>query len=522
MILIGELSLWVALLMATWATTVSFAGGAQRRADLIASGERGIYAALAMIVLASLGLGTALITHDLSFKYVASFTSANLPLVYTLSAFWGGQAGSLLFWALILAGYSAVAVYTNRDRDRSLMPYVTGTLAVVLTFFLATLCLGVNPYERLDWGPLDGRGMNPHLQNPAMAIHPPSFYLGLAATAVPFAFAVAALITRRLDGDWMGALRRWVLVSWLFLTIGIVLGMWWAYGEPGLGGHWTRDPVENAALFPWLINTVLLHSLIAQEKRGNARKWIVMLLLSAFLLSIFAAFLARGGIISLAHSFAQSPVGNWLAGFLVLATAACIYLVVTRLPALRSNAELKSMGSRESWWRASRSTLRRRFGAHIVHAGIIVMLVALSAPAFRSEHTVTLNPGESIELRDPFGRVWQFTSQGVSQYNELNRRVVAAALDVTRDGKSMGIITSERRQYVDSRGTPTFEPSIDAGILGSLTQDVHVVLVEVGANERAEMRVGFNPLAVWVWIAGAIMAIGGVVSLMEAAGRKDE
>ena len=508
--------------MATWAAIVSFAGGAQGRSDLVASGERGIYATLAMVVLASLGLWTALITHDFSFEYVASFTSANIPLIYTLSAFWGGPAGSLLFWALILAGCSAVAVFANRDRNRALMPYVTGTLAVVLTFILATLCLGASPYERLDWVPLDGRGMNPQLQNPGMTFHPPALYLGLAGTAIPFAFAIAALITRRLDGDWMSALRRWVLVSWLFLTIGIVLGMWWAYVEPSPGGHWTRDPVENAALFPWLINTVLLHSLIAQDNRGNARKWNVMLLLSAFLLSIFSAFLARGGIISLAHSFAQSPVGNWVAGFLILAAAACIYLVATRRPDLRSTAEPKSMGSGETWWRASRSTIRHRVGAHIMHAGIIVMLVALAGPAFRSDHTVNLNPGESTELRDPFGRVWQFTSQGISQYNELNRRVVAAALEVTRGGKSMGIVTSERRQYVDSRGPPAFDPSIDAGILGSLTQDVRVVLVEVGANERVEMRVGFNPLVIWAWIAGAIMAIGGAVSLVGAAGRKDE
>ncbi|MGI8618219.1 MAG: cytochrome c biogenesis protein CcsA, partial [Gemmatimonadaceae bacterium] len=236
MILIGELSLWVALLMATWATTVSFAGGMQRRPDLVASGERGIYATLAMVVLASIGLWTALITHDFSFKYVASFTSANLPLVYTLSAFWGGQAGSLLFWALILAGYSAVAVYTNRDRNRALMPYVSGTLGFVLVFFLATLCLGANPYERLDWIPLDGRGMNPQLQNPGMAIHPPNLYLGFVGMTVPFAFAIAALITRRIDGDWLAAVRRWALVSWFFLTIGIVLGMWWAYVELGWGG----------------------------------------------------------------------------------------------------------------------------------------------------------------------------------------------------------------------------------------------------------------------------------------------
>ena len=216
MILIGELSLWVALLMATWAATVSFAGGALGRRDLVASGERAIYATLAMVVLASLGLWTAIFTHDFSFKYVASFTSANLPKAYLLTSFWAGQAGSLLFWCLILSIYSALALWTNRTRNRALMPYVSGTLAIVLIFFLATMCLGANPYERLDWIPPDGRGMNPQLQNPGMAIHPPNLYLGYVGTTIPFAFAIAALITRRLDAEWLAAVRKWALLAWFF------------------------------------------------------------------------------------------------------------------------------------------------------------------------------------------------------------------------------------------------------------------------------------------------------------------
>ena len=174
MILVGELSLWVALLMAVWTATVSFAGGSLKRQDLIASAERGTYATFAMVVLASAGLWTAIFTHDFSFKYVASYTSANLPKAYLFTAFWGGQAGSMLFWVLILTFFSSLAVLTSRSRNRELMPYVIGTLAVIAIFFLATLCFGSNPYERLDWLPVDGRGMNPQLQNPGMAIHPPN------------------------------------------------------------------------------------------------------------------------------------------------------------------------------------------------------------------------------------------------------------------------------------------------------------------------------------------------------------
>jgi cytochrome c-type biogenesis protein CcmF len=348
MILVGELSLWVALLVAAWATVTSFAGGALRRADLVISGERAVYATWAFVVLAAAGLWTALITHDFSLRYVASFTSANLPFVYTITAFWAGQAGSMLFWCLILSSYSAIAVFTNRHQNRALMPYVAGTLGAITLFFLATMCFGQSPFERLDWIPADGRGMNPQLQNPGMAIHPPNLYLGYVATAIPFAFAIAALITRRLDGEWLAAVRRWSLISWFFLTVGITLGMWWAYVELGWGGYWAWDPVENASLLPWLTGTAFLHSIMIQEKRGMLRKWNVVLVVTTFLLAILGTFITRSGVISSVHSFAQSPVGNWFAALLIGCVVVTVYLVATRLKDLEANAELESMVSREA------------------------------------------------------------------------------------------------------------------------------------------------------------------------------
>jgi len=653
-ILVGELSLWVALLMAVWAATVSFAGGQMRRGDLIASGERAIYATFAMVVLASLGLWTALLTHDFSIKYVASFTSANLPKIYTITAFWGGQSGSLLFWALILAGMCSVALWTNRDRNRELMPYVSGTLALVLVFFLATICLGSNPFERLDWIPPDGRGMNPQLQNPGMAIHPPNLYFGYIATTIPFAFAIAALLTRRLDAEWLAAVRRWALLSWFFNTTGIILGMWWAYVELGWGGYWAWDPVENASLLPWLVNTAFLHSIMVQEKRGMLRKWNVTLVVSAFLLSIFGTFITRSGIISSVHSFAQSPVGKWFAGFLIVLIIATAYLVTTRLKDLRSHTELESMISREAaflynnlifigiafsvlwgtmfpiiseavrgnkitvgppffntvnvplglllllltgigpliaWRRASVANLRRqfaapvggaiavgviffvlglrnfaalltytfsalvlttiaqefykgvgarrrmydesaivalprlvarnrrRYGGYIVHLGIVVIFAAFAGLAFKREFDVNLRAGESKTVTDAWGHQWTFLSQGISRYRVLNREVTAIALDVTRDGKNAGVITSEKRQHVDSRGAPTFEPSTEVGIKGSFKQDVYVVLAGVRGTEAAEIRVTFNPLVRWVWLGGALMALGGLVVMWPQAER---
>jgi cytochrome c-type biogenesis protein CcmF len=347
-ILVGELSLWVALLMAAWTVVTSYAGGALGREDLIASGRRGLYATAAMVVLASVGLWTALLTHDFSLKYVASNTSANMPKVYVFAAFWGGQAGSMLFWALILSLYSALAIWSVRDKGRDLAPWACGTLAAILVFFIATTCFKANPYDRLSFVPADGRGMNPQLQNPGMAIHPPNLYLGYVATAIPFAFAIAALVTRKLDAEWLSVVRRWTLVSWFFLTVGITLGMWWAYVELGWSGYWAWDPVENASFLPWLTGTAFLHSIMIQEKRGMLRKWNVVLVVTSFLLAIFGTFITRSGVIESVHSFAQSPVGTWFATFFFVCTGATIYFVATRLKDLEAKAELESMVSREA------------------------------------------------------------------------------------------------------------------------------------------------------------------------------
>ncbi|MEP6836113.1 MAG: cytochrome c-type biogenesis CcmF C-terminal domain-containing protein [Gemmatimonas sp.] len=348
MILLGELSLWVALLMAAWTTMVSFAGGVQGRMDLVHSGKRSLYATFVFTAVASAGLLTALFAHDFSIKFVASYTSENLPKIYTFTAWWAGQAGSLLFWAFILTMYSAIAVASSWKNNKPLMPWVIGTLGSVCLFFLMALCFGANPYERLDWLPLDGRGMNPQLQNPAMAIHPPVLYLGLIAAVVPFAFAVAALITRKLDTEWLAAVRRWALLSWFFLTLGLVLGGWWAYVELGWGGYWAWDAVENSAFLPWLTGTAFLHSIMIQEKRGMLRKWNVTLVMATFLLTILGTFLTRSGTVNSVHAFSQSPVGDWFLGFLVLAAAATIYLIATRLNDLQANVELESMVSREA------------------------------------------------------------------------------------------------------------------------------------------------------------------------------
>ncbi len=348
MTILGELALWVAMLLATWGTVVGFLGGRTRRPALIRSAQRTTYALCAVLIVSSIGLLTALVRHDFNVQYVASYTSRNLPMVYTIAAFWGGQAGSLLFWALVLSVFAALAQWVTPRRHNHLLPYVAATTSFIVLFFVVVTLFAANPFERLAFTPMDGRGLNPQLQNPGMVVHPPMLYLGYISISIPFAFAVAALFTRRLDTGWLHAIRRWTVVSWLFLSIGITLGMWWAYVELGWGGYWAWDPVENASFLPWLTMTAFLHSVMIQEKRGMLKKWNIVLVLVSFLLSIFGTFLTRSGIISSVHSFTQSAVGTYFGGFLIVIALGVGILLWTRLPDLEAEAQLESMVSREA------------------------------------------------------------------------------------------------------------------------------------------------------------------------------
>jgi cytochrome c-type biogenesis protein CcmF len=256
----------------------------------------------------------------------------------------------LLFWALILAFFSSVCVFQNRDKNREFMPYVAAVLQGVILFFIVVLLFAdVNPFERLAFTPANGRGLNPQLQNYWMTIHPPTLYLGFTAFTVPFAFAVAALLNGRLDARWIQLTRRWILTSWLFLSVGIIFGMRWAYEELGWGGYWFWDPVENASLLPWLTATAFLHSIQIQESRGMLRVWNMSLVLMTFLLTIFATFLTRSGLIESVHSFAQElKIAYLFLGFMGSILAGCIVLILYRLPKLQSENRIESFLSRES------------------------------------------------------------------------------------------------------------------------------------------------------------------------------
>ena len=350
MTILGEFALWIALPVAAWGMALGFMGGRTQRGDLVLSAERGIYAVFFLLILASLGVGAAFLADNFEYWYVYAYSNRELELFYKITGLWAGQRGSLLFWALILAFFSSICVFQNRDKNREFMPYVAGVLQGVLLFFIVVLLFAdVNPFERLAFTPANGQGLNPQLQNYWMTIHPPTLYLGFTSFTIPFAFAVAALLNGRLDARWIQLTRRWILTSWLFLSVGIIFGMRWAYEELGWGGYWFWDPVENASLLPWLTATAFLHSIQIQESRGMLRMWNMSLVLMTFLLTIFATFLTRSGLIESVHSFAQElKIAYIFLGFMGTILAGCIVLILYRLPKLQSENRIESFLSRES------------------------------------------------------------------------------------------------------------------------------------------------------------------------------
>jgi len=347
---IGEFALWIALPVAIWGMVLGFVGGYKQRGDLVFSAERSIYAVLFLLAVASAGIIAAFLGDKFQYFYVASHSNRELETFYKVAGLWAGQRGSLLFWALLLSGFASIAVFTNRNKNREFMPYVVGVLQGILTFFLVVLLFAkVNPFQQLGFVPANGQGLNPQLQNYWMTIHPPMLYLGFTAFAIPFAFGMAALMNGRLDARWIHLTRRWILMSWLFLSIGIILGMRWAYEELGWGGYWFWDPVENASLLPWLAATAFLHSIQIQENRGMLKIWNMSLVLLTFLLTIFATFLTRSGLIESVHAFAQNTqIAYIFLAFLLSVTAGGVLLILYRLPSLQTENKIESFLSRES------------------------------------------------------------------------------------------------------------------------------------------------------------------------------
>jgi len=347
----------LAFVLAVYALLASVVGIRRQKERLQYSAYRAVVAVGALVTIATGILLYSLMTNDFRFAAVAGHSNRALPWFYKLTALWSGQEGSLLFWSWLLSCYGTVAVLLNRERHRSMMPYAVAVLMVVQGFFLTLNNFIANPFQLLALnqggqmvvqGPLDGSGLNPLLQYPAMAVHPPLLYLGFVGFTVPFAFAMATLITRQAGDKWIETTRRWTMVAWLFLSMGVMMGARWAYAVLGWGGYWGWDPVENASLIPWFTGTAFLHSVMMQEKRGMMKVWNMVLIFSTFFLTIFGTFMTRSGVVSSVHAFAESDIGHYFVAFLGLGILFSGWMLLERLDYLKSASQLDSLVSRES------------------------------------------------------------------------------------------------------------------------------------------------------------------------------
>ena len=636
---LGTFALLAALVVALYGIVTGVLGLRRGDAVLLRAAHRSVTAWAAFIALASGALFVALVSRDFSIRYVAETTNRSLPLIYTISAFWGGHAGSLLLWAFVLGAYAVAATHGLR-RAPSLAPYVTLVLLSTAAFFTATLAFSSNPFSTFQVPPPDGRGLNPLLRNPWMAVHPPALYLGFVGMTVPFALALASLLSGRADQAWLALARRWVLTAWVFLTLGLLFGAKWSYVVLGWGGYWAWDPVENAALMPWLTSTAFLHSIQITQRTGLLAGWTTALMLVSFALSILGTFLTRSGVLSSVHAFANSTVGLYfliflgvsvlvsfglllwrgrrvpggdpvesvlsreaafLANNVLLVVAAAAVLFGTLFPIFAEAATgdrinvgppyfnqvivpivllllaLMAVGPLLSWRRADPAELtstltgpaaggllvaaaiaalgirnvsvlllaalcafvagtivlefargvrlrrthgealpialvrlvdrnRRRYGGYIVHFGILVMLVGITASSvFSTQTQATLAQGDRMRI----GR-YELRYEDAQGFRGPDLRMTAARLTAF-DGVSSTPLTP-RHLYHESQDEITAEVAIRS----TWRDDLYVVLIGLSADRVATFRVLLNPMVQWLWTGALVIVFGGLIAALPA------
>jgi cytochrome c-type biogenesis protein CcmF len=397
--LFGNIVLCAILVSAAYTFAVSLQAG-RGRPELLPSARAGVYATAALIALGVCTLAYGFQAHDFRIRYIAHYSDRSMPWFYLVASLWGGQDGSILWWTFLLGGYSTVCAFSLRRRLPELQPYILATLMSIVMFFCVLMLWSANPFSVVASGAVsDGEGLNPLLQNYWMMIHPPMLYLGMTGWSVPFAFAIAALVTGRLDDEWIKAARRFTLWAWIALAVGNTLGMLLSYEELGWGGYWAWDPVENAAFMPLLAGTPFLHSVMLQERRGMFKVWNVILLCATFLMTIFGTFLTRSGMIASVHSFAKSSIGNYFVVFIVLAALFCAALIIWRLPMLRAEHRIDSLLSRDFVFLLNNWIL----------LGMLVFVLTATTWPLISEalrgQTVTVGPGFYNKWMVPLGLI---------------------------------------------------------------------------------------------------------------------
>jgi cytochrome c-type biogenesis protein CcmF len=638
---LGHFSLILATLVALVLGTLPLIGAHRNRMTWIAV-ARPAASALALLVTFSFAcLTQAFVTNDFSVVYVAQHSNSLLPIQYRVAGVWGGHEGSLLLWMLMLSWWALAVRLFSGQLPEAMVARVLGTLGLVAFGFLLFILITSNPFERLLPGAAEGRDLNPLLQDPGLVIHPPLLYMGYVGFSVAYAFAIAALLSGQLDAAWARWSRPWTSAAWVFLTLGIAMGSWWAYYELGWGGWWFWDPVENASFMPWLVGTALIHSLAVTEKRGSFKNWTVLLAIAAFSLSLLGTFLVRSGVLTSVHAFATDPrrgifillflvavIGSSLTLFAwrapkvglggrfglfsresllltnnVLLVVACatvllgtLYpllidalgvgkisvgppyfnavfvpvmtpilfligvgpfarwkeasipeiartvrwalaaaaVVAIALPLLYGSwSALTALGILFAAWivftaginfvervqhtRAGLSFLagvRRQplhfFGMHLAHIGVAVFVVGVTmVSSYQQENDVKMAPGDTTHVAG-----YSFTFNGVKSVEGPNYVAAQGEFDLTMNGKFQRKMNPEKRNY-HSSAMPMTEASIDAGLL----RDVYVSLGEPIDRDRPEgewaVRVYYKPFVDWIWGGCILMALGGLLALLD-------
>jgi cytochrome c-type biogenesis protein CcmF len=636
---LGYQALLISLALTLYAAVIYIWAARRTASPFLESAHRAVYASLALVTLASIALIYAFLSRDFQIQYVAHYSDRSLSWFYTLAAFWAGQDGSLLFWTWLLTIFGAVVLRTNKERNPQLLPVTMAVISVTTLFFLYLATFKTNPFAKTPFVPADGTGLNPLLQNPGMVFHPPSLYIGFVAFTVPFAFAIAALVNKSLDERWLKSIRRWTLFAWLFLTIGNILGMQWAYVELGWGGYWAWDPVENASFLPWLTGTAFLHSVVVQERKGMLKTWNMALATLTFALTIFGTFVTRSGVISSVHAFGVSNLGPSFLAFLALILAGSFALIFSRRSLLRGKGQIGNWSSKESgfllnnilfvamtfavlvgtiwptvteailhqkitvgaewfnrmatpiglaifaltglcallaWNKTSRQQLlknllrpllialgvlvlliiagvrgflplfalaiaifslsatlldffrgarvrkqtdnlgfgkalvslaqknKRRYGGFVVHLGVLMLFLGIiGSSAFNIEKEATLQKGDSLEI----GR-YRLLYQGIRSEEKSDRHVDAAMFDLYINGKPAGKLEAEKHLH------PNFQPATEVAIRSNLREDLYVILASYDQRTQvATVSALINPLMIWMWIGGVVMALGTLLAI---------
>jgi cytochrome c-type biogenesis protein CcmF len=646
--LLGYSSIAIAFGLAIYGIVVAVMGARRNDARLVRSARAVAYVNFGLLTVANLAMVYALLARDFSIDYVAQVGSHATPDFFTVISLWSALEGSILFWGLVLAGYTAMAALLTGRRLGALGAYANAVMLGVSVFFFLLLLIPANPFGLVSPVPLDGPGPNPLLQNHLlMAIHPPLLYLGYVGMTVPFAFAIGALLSGRLDETWLRVTHRWTVVSWTFLSLAIMFGMWWSYEVLGWGGYWAWDPVENASFMPWLTATAFLHSAMVQERRAMLQVWNLTLIIATFLLTILGTFLTRSGVISSVHAFTQGTIGLYFLAFMAIILIFSFVVLAGRGPALRKEGNLDHVVSRESAflvnnllfaaftftvllgtlfpllaeaargvrvsvgapffnrmtlpicaalifmagigpvlrWRGTmgsellrrlrapiaamlltavvsliigvpsfyavlafafgafagvanvqeiaaataarrrsvgEATLQalwgitrtnpRRYGGYVAHIGVVLMAVGIAAStAYRTESAATLSPGQTMTVSGHtvrFDRLWG--------QEEPHRFVVAADVTIMRDGREAGSL-SPRLNYYGNRDEPITTPSVRSRPQG----DVYLTMIAFDDRSgTVTLTMIIEPLVVWIWIGGLVIAAGGLIAAIPARRRR--